>query len=524
MRFFEIITEQPVAAMTAPKKPAGPVKKVATPAPVSSTKAIHPADATTTAEPKQTTPVYADSKQIKDLIQQLRPIYPENGDVLLKNEPAGGTKQIRHLRITDVSGAEVRKSLESIGAVVQTTPLTPAQTSTSTGKVRMGFLKDGITYTVVLGSSRKGTSESGLIIQKKKSSPTKLGLAGQTFNRDQLINSSVNAVKTHFKNSLPIQEMLLGLIDIAKNGGKGSLPPEAQTVLQDNYKNVSQDFGEILAPILMMKGSDVCDFPASGNEPLTDVNVNGKKYSIKSLSGSGTSFKSISKLMDKYESSINADEERKKLYAPLAEFNPKKGGNNLDKIIRASNVARTPEFVEITRILGVKGLTSWNELTQALVKKISKMDYATFLKTFKSASTAGKWPTRGGGVQMLGFPADAAYTLGLRDTKGGKEDGAAGAPSYAADKISAAGNILVYVMGKGLEFYVQKVEGVSKQYKQMMTDIVNKSDASLGHITVNSDGSMYVDVQPFSALEFAFQYHAPSHIAGNNLPGFAIIR
>ena len=153
------------------------------------------------------------------------------------------------------------------------------------------------------------------------------------------------------------------------------------------------------------------------------------------------------------------------------------------------------------------------------------MDYPTFLNTFKSASMAGNWPTRGGkGVQMLGFPADAPVALGLKDKNPEKEDGATGAPSYAANKITAAGNILVYVMGKGLEFYVQKVEGVSKQYKQMMTDIVNKSDASLGHITVNSDGSMAVEVQPFSALEFIFQYHAPSNIAGNNLPGFAIIR
>jgi hypothetical protein len=125
---------------------------------------------------------------------------------------------------------------------------------------------------------------------------------------------------------------------------------------------------------------------------------------------------------------------------------------------------------------------------------------------------------------MLGFPADSAYAMGLTDKKPGKEDGAAGAPSYAANKITGAGNILVYIMGKGLEFYVQKVEGVSAQYKQMMTDIVNKSDAMLGHITVNSDGSMDVEVKPFSALEFVFQYHAPSHIAGNNLPGFAIIR
>lgn len=517
MRFFELITEQE------PIQTANTDAAAKSPTPTDIDADKQPAD--TNVEKQPTTTVYADGQQINNLIKQLRAIYPETGDVKLKNEAAGGTKLIRHLRITDVTGADVKKSMESIGASIQTTPLTKEQKSTSTSKIRMGFIKDGITYTVVLGSSRKGTEESGIIIQKKKTSPTNLGLGGKDFTRDELITTVTSAVKNSFKNSVPIQEMLLGLIEIAKNGGKGTLSSESQAVLQDNYKNVSQDFGEILAPILMLRGDEKCEFPKSGNEPLTDVKVGGKKYSIKSMSGSGTSFKSISKLMDKYEASINADAERKKLYAPLAEFNPKKGGNNLDKIIRASNIAKTKEFVEIARILGVTEITSWEKLLALLEKTISNMDYPTFLKTFKSASMAGNWPTRGGkGIQMLGFPADAAVALGLKDKNPDKEDGAAGAPSYAANKISAAGNILVYIMGKGLEFYVQKIEGVSGQYKQMMTDIVKKSDALLGHITVNSDGSMNVEVKPFSALEFVFQYHAPSHIAGNNLPGFAIIR
>jgi hypothetical protein len=389
----------------------------------------------------------------------------------------------------------------------------------------MGFVKDGITFTVVLGSSRKDGDQTGIVAEKKRFSPTKLGLGGRKFTRDELISAASDAVRNSFKNSLPIQQMLLGLIEIAKTGGTDTLSPESQSVLQDNYKNVSQDFGEVLAPILMLKNKDQCEFPKSGNEPLTDVTVGDMNYSIKSLSGSGTSFKSISKLMDRYEDSIKDNQDLQKLYAPLAEFNPKKGGNNLDKIIRACNIAKTPEFVEIARILGVEEIKSWTELTTLLEKKISDMDYPTFLNTFKSASMAGKWPTRGGkGIQMLGFPADALVALGLKDRTPGKEDRAAGAPSYAANKINAAGNILVYVMGKGLEFYVHRTEEVSDQYKQMMTDIVKTSDASLGHITVNPNGSMSVEVQPFSTLKFSFQYHAPSHIAGNNLPGFAIVR
>jgi hypothetical protein len=57
----------------------------------------------------------------------------------------------------------------------------------------------------------------------------------------------------------------------------------------------------------------------------------------------------------------------------------------------------------------------------------------------------------------------------------------------------------------------------------MMTDIVNKADAVLGHITINSDGTLALKTTPFSELRFEFQYHAPSHIPGNNLPGFIAI-
>ena len=512
MRFFEINEPN-----TLPASQAGVP-------PVDATKEPHPADKQPAGQ--QSSPKYADTSQINELVKKLKVYYPDSGQVKLKNEAASGTKKIRHLRITDVSGAEVRKNMAALGAVEQAPEtLTPEQRSTSTSKTRLGFELDGITYTVVLGSSRTGTAEGNVIIQKKKTSPTGLGLAGKKLSRAELISAATAAVETAFKSNEAIQTMLVELINIAQAGGKGKLTPESQAVLEDNVKNVSQDFGEILAPILMMNQSDVCDFPKSGNEPLTDVTVGGVKYSIKSMSGSGTSFKSISTLMDKYEASIDADKERKALYAPLAEFNPKKGGSNLDKIIRASNVARRPEFVEIIKILGAPKLESWNELLKYLETKISSMDYPTFLKTFKSAAIAGNWPKRGGkGTQMLGFPADAEFAMGIPGKKPGKEDGAAGAPSYNANKISAAGNILVYVMGKSLEFYVQKIEGVSSEYKKMMTDIVKQSDASLGHITVNSDGSMDIEVKTFSALEFVFQYHAPSHIAGNNLPGFAIVR
>ena len=56
-----------------------------------------------------------------------------------------------------------------------------------------------------------------------------------------------------------------------------------------------------------------------------------------------------------------------------------------------------------------------------------------------------------------------------------------------------------------------------------MTNIVQKADAVLGHITIKSNGQLELTTTPFSDLEFNFQYHAPSHLPGNNLPGFMAI-
>jgi hypothetical protein len=57
----------------------------------------------------------------------------------------------------------------------------------------------------------------------------------------------------------------------------------------------------------------------------------------------------------------------------------------------------------------------------------------------------------------------------------------------------------------------------------MMTSIVSQADAVIGHIDMNPDGTLKLITRPFSDLKFEFQYHAPSHIPGNNLPGFIAV-
>jgi hypothetical protein len=46
----------------------------------------------------------------------------------------------------------------------------------------------------------------------------------------------------------------------------------------------------------------------------------------------------------------------------------------------------------------------------------------------------------------------------------------------------------------------------------------------LGHVKIGQDGSLIISSTSFADLEFEFDYHAPSHIAGNNRPGFMIIQ
>ena len=63
----------------------------------------------------------------------------------------------------------------------------------------------------------------------------------------------------------------------------------------------------------------------------------------------------------------------------------------------------------------------------------------------------------------------------------------------------------------------------ANEYAQMMTNIVNQSPAYLGRLDITAQGGLVAATKPFSELKFKFQYHAPSHLPGNNLPGFMIV-
>ena len=356
-------------------------------------------------------------------------------------------------------------------------------------------------------------------VAKKEFSPTVLGLAGRTYNRDQLVTATQSAVVTKTQTRPALQAILLELLEIAQ-GLKQTLSPEnIANFTSDARKKVSQDFGEILAPIMLAKGDEIIEFPAAGNFPLIDVVVGANKYSVKSLTGSGTSFSSIVGLLDSFEKTITSDKDQQKLYDLIKHYKPGKDtGKNVDKIIRAASHAKIPEYVKAVEMFG-QPFNDYPSL-EAIVSGIpdnKPETYAQVLKALYAVSVAGNWGN------PVGMPADAnKYVPEIQIPVRKADAKQAGYPAFKKDPVKAAADILTYIVGVGTLNYVTQGEH-AEEYSKMMTNIVTQSPAWLGHITINKDGSLDIIAKPFSELKFGFQYHAPSHIPGNNLPGFMVI-
>jgi len=363
------------------------------------------------------------------------------------------------------------------------------------------------------------TATAAYSVAKKEFSPTVMGLAGKVYNKDQLVAAARSAVVVKTKNRPALQAILLELIEVAQ-GIKETLSPENLANFDTDSRNkVSQDFGEILAPILLAKGNETIEFPAAGNFPLIDVVVGANKYSVKSLTGSGTSFSSIVGLLDSFEQQIASNEDQQTLYELIKHYKPGKDtGKNVDKIIRAGAYAQLPEYVAAVQTFGQE-FDDYKSLTQLVsgVTDNSTENYAKMLKAIYPISVAGNWGN------PVGLPADAnKYVPEIQIPKRKGEAKQAGYPAFKKDPVKATADILTYVIGTGTLNYVTQGKH-AKEYSEMMTSIVNQSPAWLGHISITSNGGLDIVAKPFSELNFKFQYHAPSHKPGNNLPGFMVV-
>lgn len=459
---------------------------------------------------------YANRQQTQQLADNLKKTFP---DVRFQVEKKA-VSPVHYIRILDSDIDTMTEYFRQMK--LQNLPATSEQLNI-TGKYQSNILSFDVgntIYTLVVASSGRGSpEEKGKVdVSIKELTPVALGLAGQKFNKDQLISASRKAVENKFASRKDLRDVLLGLIDVAL-GNSSALAPELNAKLSPRSRaQIGVDFGELLAPLMFMDSKDIAEFPAEGNAKLIDVTVGDRGYSVKSLTGSGTSFRSISDLMDRYEASIVDDDEKQGLFRLFKAFHPGAGGKNVDKIIRGAQFLNTLEYQKLLQILNKKQISSYQELQDAIKDTITvgdrPMSYGEFLKTFYPVMTAGGWRT------PVGLPQDGPYYMGQK--KQPPKEKTAGAPSYRANPVKAASDIITYSLGVGLLNSVTQGPDNAK-YQQMMTEIVTKSPVYLGKIDLDSQGRLVAATKPFSELKFRFQYHAPSHLPGNNLPGFMIV-
>lgn len=467
-------------------------------------------------------PQYATREQVKHLSAELVKQLPYRFEV--QSKPA--ISPVVYIRIFGADIEELKKYFGQWG--LEPLPITPEQNILSGSYQKLSYLAGDTVYTLVIASvvdkkdkatKTKIAPTGSVIVVKKEFTPTKMGLGGKVYNRDQLIKATQSAVNKFSKDRPELLAILLELIEVAA-GNKTALSPENNANLNSAArKQLSQDFGEILAPISLADAKEVIEFPAEGNFPLIDVSVGANKYSVKSLTGSGTSFSSIVKLLDQFETTIASNESQMQLFNLIKQYHPTSGGLNVDKIIRAAVHANIAEALIAKQVFGDFG--DYAGMLSQIVTKGYGSDtgpngYTQFLQAILPVSTAGNWD------MPVGMPADAGKYL--KDVSGltSSEAKTAGYPSYRANTQKAMADILTYVLGVGTLNYITRGEK-AKEYQAMMTKIVSQSPAWLGKIDITRDGQLAIVTKPFSQLNFGFQYHAPSHIPGNNLPGFMVI-
>lgn len=370
----------------------------------------------------------------------------------------------------------------------------------------------GIVFTVVLAGRKKSVS-GDLVLNRKDLTPTKLGLAGTYSNRRELAEKTKAVVPKYIKDET-LAAALLELVDLAMARGAGQLTPASLAYVLPYRGMISQDFGEILAPLALASDKENINFPV-GNEKLIDVTVGGKvRYSVKALGGSGTSMNSLGSLLDDYSASLT-DEGKKKLFNDGIKIwqSTRKEGSVTDRICLAASQNAIPEYLSYVDILGGE-FQSFGELKSLLSPLVKKLDYPGFLRTILPATQAGKWGSN------VGMPDDSNYYLGFTDKK--PTPGQAGKRSYDHDPVDGAANIITYCLGKGMEYKIKRGPD-QQQYKDIMNDMIKQLNCQLGHVDIDTQGQLVITSKPFGNLQFDFDYHAPSHIAGNNRPGFMIV-
>ena len=237
-------------------------------------------------------------------------------DLLSKNGIRAGQPKlsridgIRHIRV-GASAKDTVDNLQKLGASTKVMPA-PNKLSSTYDQIAVAFPNNFNDQTLAgkefyIASALKKGSSVGI----KVFTPTNLDLAGKTMSRQELYNNLKNTIPTKVTDN-NVQELLSQLLDVAIKKKQAVEPDIIEQFTTADLRQLGIDFGEVLGPL--MSGQDNIKFPA-GNSMLADVEIDGTPISIKSASGSGTSFKAILPYLDKLKNNkaIKLNKEEKEV-------------------------------------------------------------------------------------------------------------------------------------------------------------------------------------------------------------------
>jgi hypothetical protein len=361
----------------------------------------------------------------------------------------------------------------------------------------------------IASAVKKGSS-----VGIKVFTPTNLGLANKTMSRAELYQTLKSTIPGKVNDEIT-EELLLQLVDVAVKKRKAVDPDIIEQFNADDLRQLGVDFGEILGPL--MSGEDAIKFPA-GNSMLADVEIDGKPISVKSASGSGTSFKAILPYLDKLKNNkaVRLNKEEKKVNNFFRAFVDTKG-NNMDKIVAGSTVANTPEHQAMATLVGNKNFAVAD--LENYASRFGKREYGKFLNAIYPVAIAGGYKIADKD-RPNGLPQDAAYYMHKSDKKPKAKQ--AGKPSWDAQGSAVAGrNIMVYILGASFLKDAKRLEKKEK-FSNFLGKVMQGANAEIMWVGINPNGTLSLQRKPIKDVQADFQYHAPSHIPGNNLPGFSL--
>ena len=95
-------------------------------------------------------------------------------------------------------------------------------------------------------------------------------------------------------------------------------------------------------------------------------------------------------------------------------------------------------------------------------------------------------------------------------------------PFWKARGPAEAGrNIILYILATSFLKAVKDVNTVEK-HNNLLSKIMKDVGAEIMWVDINSNGTISLKRKDITDAKISFQYHATSHIPGNNAPGFSL--